>query len=113
MFKAKFNVPIILGLLWVIMVSMLDHYYTIKLQENILDYEQNPIGTYLIKLDSGSVALFMTVKMICLWILVIAIITLYNIKKLYAYISLISLCIAQLLLIIYFLYGHLLQPPSL
>ena len=113
MFKAKFNVPIILGLLWVIMVSMLDHYYTIKLQENILDYEQNPIGTFLIKLDSGSVALFMTVKMICLWILVITIITLYNIKKLYAYISLISLCIAQLLLIIYFLYGHLLQPPSL
>jgi hypothetical protein len=113
MFKAKFNVPIILGLLWVIIVSMLDHYYTIKLQENILDYEQNPIGTFLIKLDSGSVALFMTVKMICLWILVITVITLYNIKKLYAYISLISLCIAQLLLIIYFLYGHLLQPPSL
>lgn len=105
MFKAKFNAPIIFGLLWVIMVSMLDHYYTIKLQENILDYEQNPIGTFLIKLDSGSVALFMTLKMICLWLLVITILILYNIKKLYAYISLTSLCIAQLLLLIYFIWG--------
>jgi formate/nitrite transporter FocA (FNT family) len=105
MLKIRYNALIIFGLLWVIMVSMLDHYFTIKLQENILDYEQNPIGTFLIKLDSGSVALFMTVKMICLWLVVIAVILLYNIKKSYAYISLMSLCIAQLLLLLYFIWG--------
>ena len=68
---------LVLAFTWIWLISMLDHYMTIKMQETILDYEQNPIGSFLINLDSGSVALFMTAKMMCLWIIASIIISIY------------------------------------
>lgn len=87
---------------WIFLVSMVDHYLTIKLQETILTSEKNPLGLWLIKLDGGSVALFMTLKMTFLWFIYFILLNLYKVKKIYAIIPLIVLSIVQLLLVIYF-----------
>tara|TARA_R100000008_G_scaffold37773_1_gene21515 strand:+ start:58 stop:405 length:348 start_codon:yes stop_codon:yes gene_type:complete len=106
MYKVTFDKFIIAGLLWVILVSLLDHYLTIKLQDTIIGEEKNPIGLFLIIADGGSVALFMTLKMFFLWAIVMIVLFLYRIKKSYAYVSLTSLCIAQAFLLYFFLFGQ-------
>ena len=88
---------------WIVLVSMLDHYYTIKLQDAIIQNEKNPIGLFLIKLDGGSVALFMTLKMFFLWIIFISILYLYKWKKHYALITLKTLALLQTILAWYLL----------
>ncbi len=108
----KYDAFMAANFLWILLVSLVDHYFTIKLQDIILETEQNPIGTFLILIDSG-VALFMTVKMLCLWIICIILLSIYNDSKIKAYICITALSITQLLLVIYFFYGHLLQSPSL
>ena len=99
---------LVFAFMWVWAISMLDHYMTIKLQENILEYEQNPLGTFLINFDSGSVALFMTAKMICLWGIAAIILSIYQENKTKAYICIGTLSMAQFLLLLYFMWGHLL-----
>lgn len=89
--------------LWIWSVSMLDHYFTIKLSATINSEEQNPIGLWLLALDGGSPALFMTIKMICLWVIGAIIYIIYRSKPYWALASLISLSIVQLLLVLYFL----------
>jgi hypothetical protein len=81
---------------------MIDHYYTIKLDHYILIEERNPVGLYLINLDGGSVALFMTIKMISLWGIAGILIYLYKYKTRYAWAGIISLSIVQTLLLYYF-----------
>ena len=58
----------ILGLvslwLFVAIVAAIDFYASIKLQDTLLRDELNPVGRALIRLDDGSVALFMSVKLI-------------------------------------------------
>ena len=108
----KYDVFMAANFLWVLLVSLVDHYLTIKLQTTILQTEQNPIGKYLIQKDGG-VALFMTVKMLCLWVIFFILLSIYKDSKIRAYICITALSIVQLLLIIYFLYGHLLQSSSL
>jgi hypothetical protein len=88
--------------LYVFIVSMIDHYYTIKLDHYILIEERNPVGLYLINLDGGSVALFMTIKMISLWGIGGVLYILYKRKRSYAWAGLISLSIVQTLLLYYF-----------
>ena len=88
--------------IFVFVVSMMDHYYTIKLDHYILIEERNPVGLYLINLDGGTVALFMTLKMICLWCIGGLLLYLYRNKKRYAWAGIISLSIVQLLLLYYF-----------
>lgn len=100
---------LVLAFTWIWLISMLDHYMTIKMQETILDYEQNPIGSFLISLDSGSVALFMTAKMMCLWIIASIIISTYQESRVKAYIYAIVLCIVQFLLLLYFVWGDILN----
>jgi len=89
--------------IWVLLVSMLDHYLTIKLQSTILGEEKNPIGLFLIRIDEGSVALFMTLKMLFLWVIAGVLLTLYQFKKRMAYAGVIALSIVQLWLVSYFL----------
>ncbi len=48
--------------LFVGFVEVYDVYWSIKLQDVLLDNEQNPIGRFLISLDGGDVALFMALK---------------------------------------------------
>jgi hypothetical protein len=88
--------------IFVFVVSMMDHYYTIKLDHYILIEERNPVGLYLINLDGGTVALFMTLKMISLWIIGLILYILYKRKRSYAWAGIISLSIVQLLLVYYF-----------
>jgi len=101
----KFYSPEIMVILfsWIVIVSMIDHYLTIKLQDTIHDTEQNPLGLLLIKLDGGSVALFMTLKMFFLWIIFISIFYLYKWKKHYALITLKTLALLQTILVWYLL----------
>lgn len=88
--------------MFVFVVSMMDHYYTIKLDHFILVEERNPVGLYLINLDGGTVALFMTLKMIALWGIGLILLYLYKHKRRYAWAGIISLSIVQLLLLYYF-----------
>ena len=103
----KYDVFMGANFLWVLLVSLVDHYLTIKLQEGILDAEQNPIGKFLMRIDGG-VALFMTTKMLCLWVIFFILLSIYKDSKIKAYICVAALSIVQLLLVVYFLYGHLL-----
>jgi hypothetical protein len=88
---------------WIFLVSMLDHYLTIKLQESILVDEINPLGIFLIKLDGGSVALFMTLKMAFLWLIYFILLELHKINKLYSIVPLIFLSLFQLMLLVFLL----------
>jgi hypothetical protein len=97
---------ILISFAWIWLVSMLDHYLTIKLQQTIIQDEQNPIGRFLIELDSGSVALFMTIKMACLWVIAGIILSMYKDNKIRAYVCVIALSITQLLLLLYFFWGE-------
>lgn len=100
---------ILISFAWVWLVSMLDHYLTIKLQQTIAQEEHNPIGRFLIELDSGSVALFMTAKMACLWVIAGIILSIYKENKKVSYICVIVLSLSQLLLLLYFSWGHTLH----
>ncbi len=88
---------------WIWLVSMVDHYYTIKLSATIVQEEKNPIGKWLLHLDGGSPAFFMTIKMSALWLIAYLIYKIYNWRPYAAIASLISLSLVQLALIFYFL----------
>ena len=60
---------------------------------------------FLIRLDGGSVALFMTIKMGFLWVIAGIILKLYEYKKKYAYAAIGVLSLLQLILIFFFLLG--------
>lgn len=94
---------------WIFLVSMLDHYLTIKLQESILVDEINPLGIFLIKLDGGSVALFMTLKMAFLWLIYFILLELHKINKLYSIVPLIFLSLFQLMLLVFLLKQGIMQ----
>ena len=87
---------------WVLLISMVDHYLTIKFQDTILGDEKNPIGLFLIHLDGGSVALFMTLKMIFLWLIYFILVKLYMINRVYSITALLVLSLIQLILFMYF-----------
>ena len=48
--------------LFITLVCSIDVYWSIRI-ENLISGEKNPVGVWLINLDSGSVALFMAVKL--------------------------------------------------
>ena len=100
----KYDFFLTLNLIWIIAVSLLDHYLTIKFQDVMRDVEQNPIGNYL--MDQGGVELFMTTKMGCLWIVYCILLSIYQDSKIKAYICALALSAAQLLLVLYFIWGH-------
>lgn len=96
-------------LVWIIVVSMIDHYYTIKLSDVINDNEKNPLGIMLINADNGSVALFMTLKMMFLWVIYLILKKVYSCHKRIAFTCAGALALFQFLLLIYFTWGHLLS----
>ena len=99
----KYDNFILLAFMWIFFVSMVDHYYTIKLEETIIQEEKNPLGLALIEADHGSVALFMTLKMCFLWLIAIIIVAVYQYKKWMARLSVTVLAMMQLFLIFYFM----------
>ena len=103
MYKLHYDRIILWGFIWILLVSMIDHYLAIKFQESILEFEWNPLGVFLIHLDAGSIALFMTLKLGFLWVIAAIILRLYRFKKKYAYAAIATLSFVQLLLIFFFL----------
>jgi hypothetical protein len=103
MYKLQYDRILLWGFVWILLVSMVDHYLAIKFQNSILEFEWNPLGVLLIHLDEGSVALFMTLKMGFLWVVAAIILRLYQFKKKYAYVAVAALSFVQLLLMIFFL----------
>ena len=83
------------------LISAIDLYWAVKNQHVMLENEENPVGRYLIRLDDGSVALFMGVKMAGTVLALGLLVFLYHYKKLYAWLSIISLTVAQFLLLRY------------
>lgn len=105
MYKLQYDKVLLWGFIWILLVSMVDHYLAIKLQDVMLEFEWNPLGILLIRLDGGSVALFMTIKMGFLWVIAGIILKLYEYKKKYAYAAIGVLSLLQLILIFFFLWG--------
>ena len=83
------------------LISAIDLYWCVKNQHIMLEIEQNPIGHYLIVKDGGDVALFMGVKMAGTILALAILIFLYHYKKFYAWVSIISITMAQFLLLYY------------
>ena len=99
------NIALGIMMLWVWAVSMVDHYLTIKLQHSIMLHEKNPLGLLLLVADSGSVALFMTAKMIGLWLIFFITIGLYRWRKPYGLSAMLLLSLIQLYLVMYFFHS--------
>ncbi len=87
-------------------VSAVDTYWSFKNQEILLEYEQNPVGRWLILLDGGDVALFMTAKMIGTLVVMCAIPLLYRFRPSWGLTVGISVGTFQLLLFFYLNLGQ-------
>lgn len=88
-------------------VSMYDVYWSFKTQDVLVEFEKNPIGTWLINMDGGDIALFMTVKMMGTMAVILAIPAIYFARRTWGLIVCVSLAIFQLLLFGFLNYGHL------
>ena len=86
-------------------VSVYDAYWAFKTQSVIVEFEKNPIGLYLIKLDGGDVALFMTFKMVGTMIVIMAIPALYFFRRWWGMAAAISLAVVQIVVFIYLTFG--------
>lgn len=91
------------ALMWLAIgiISSIDLYWAIKNQHIMLYHEQNPVGRYLMRQDGGGVALFMSMKMAGTILALGVLIVLYHYKKLYAWLSIIPLTMAQFFLLYY------------
>ena len=67
----------------IVLVATVDIYWLIKNSEVILEYEKNPMGTWLINKDNGSVALFTSLKMLGTFIVITTLSALYRFCLLY------------------------------
>jgi len=94
---------IIYAILWLSIgfVSAIDVYWSIVLQEVLIETELNPIGKFLIKASNGDVALFMFCKVMGLVVVLGILAILYNYKKRIAWCSIIGVAIFQFWLLWY------------
>jgi hypothetical protein len=90
-------------------VSMYDVYWSFKVQDVLIEYEQNPIGTWLINLDNGDIALFMTIKMMGTMVVILAIPGLYFFRRCWGLICCTAVGTFQALLLCYLNFGHILN----
>ena len=90
-------------------VSMYDVYWSFKTQYVLAETEQNPIGTALIELDGGDIALFMTVKMLGTMAVILALPALFFFRRHWGLASCISVAMFQVCLFGYLNFGHLLN----
>ncbi len=65
----------------ILVVAIDDVYWSFKTQDTLYQEEQNPIGKWLIELDGGDIALFMTAKMVGTMVVVMAIPLIYAIRR--------------------------------
>lgn len=100
---------LVIMLIWVMAVSLYDVYWSFKTQEVLVDYEANPIGSWLINADGGDVALFMTAKTFGTLIVLISVPLIYLYKRWWGLTVASGLCIGQTTLFAYLNWGHLLS----
>jgi len=96
----------------VVLVAAIDMYWSIKVGPALQQTEENPVGRLLIKIDGGSSALFMSVKMVGTLLVVLAIIWLCNYRRWWAFTVSLVLAVMQVSLLLY-LYGVIPDIPSL
>lgn len=87
-------------------VSAVDTYWTFKNQAFLYQYEQNPVGRWLIEQDGGDVALFMTAKMVGTLIVMSAIPLLYRFRAQWGITTGTSVAGFQCLLFVYLNFGE-------
>ena len=96
----------------IVLVATVDMYWLIKNSEVILEYEKNPMGTWLINKDNGSVALFTSLKMLGTFIVITALSVLYRLHAIKTIIVAGILALVQLILLGAVSYTHLTLPTK-
>ena len=94
---------VIYAFLWLSigLVSAVDIYWSIVLQDVLIETELNPLGKLLIEHDEGSVALFMFFKVVGLVVVLGSLIILYCHKKRIAWLSISGVFAFQIWLLWY------------
>lgn len=83
----------------IVLVSAIDIYWLVRNSEVILEYEKNPVGTWLINKDNGSVALFTSLKVLGTFIVITTLSTLYYLHAIKTIIMASILALLQLILL--------------
>ncbi|WP_146373605.1 hypothetical protein [Symmachiella macrocystis] len=87
-------------------VSAVDTYWTFKNQDFLYQYEQNPVGRWLMEQDGGDVALFMTFKMVGTLVVMCTIPLLYRFRAKWGITAGASVAGFQCLLFVYLNFGE-------
>ena len=82
-------------------ISAIDLYWIGKTRAVIAEYEQNPVGTYLIAVDGGDVSLFMAANFAGTIAALYIILTLKRLKFRHTVLIASVIALAQILLLIY------------
>lgn len=90
--KKRFKIKMIdlsfyLMLFVIALVALIDVYFSFKHSDNMTTGEFNPIGRMLIQLDNGSVALFMTLKMLSTMIVLVTLPAIFHVSKKHGYVT--------------------------
>ena len=96
---------------WIASVSMYDMYWSFKTQKVLAETEQNPLGNWLISLDNGDIALFMTAKAMGNVFVLLIIPGIYCFRKNWGLVIAGSLAGMQLMLMLYLNFGQMIFPP--
>jgi len=94
---------IIYGALWLSigLISAIDIYWSIILQEILIETELNPIGKFLITVSGGDIALFMFCKVVGLVVVLGFLAILYHYKRRVAWAIILGVSFFQFLLLWY------------
>ncbi len=88
-------------------VAVYDVYWSFKTQSILQETEQNPLGSLLIEMDGGDIALFMTCKMLGTMFVVLAVPALYCFRRWWGMSTGVSLASFQCLVFLYLIFGQL------
>ena len=83
------------------LISAIDVYWSIVLQEVLIETELNPVGQFLIRVSNGDVALFMFCKVMGLVVVLGILAILYSYKRRIAWYSIIGVAVFQFWLLWY------------
>ena len=85
----------------IVIISSIDIYWLSKNSEVIYEYEQNPIGLYLLERDKGDVSLFISCKSLGTYVVIMSLYILWHYRKSYIGIITFVLITIQIILLIY------------
>lgn len=88
-------------MLIVAVVAADDVYWSFKTQDVLAETEENPVGRWLIQMDGGDIALFMTCKMFGVLLVLLALPAIFWFRRSWGLICSISLAVFQIALFMY------------